>query len=371
MNSEIVDLYSEFKQYRRNFKFEEFDNDKLRDFFNKFENIYFSIDEDSFLKYKINSTMYYIKRLLKYNIPFNEYIRNTIGTDLTEIPHGYIHDLHKKIAHKFSGFGIDYRDAKAAQNFLCKCDIPNYVDKLFNEKDIFISKIASVVELPNLNNIDIEFINEDIPYSYYMTVNGDSYILKINKRSKNFHNYYNLKLAIIHELCGHAVQIMSWNYHASKGEFGRELCCIEDYGPEIFILEGIADSLIYYLYEDQIDERMEIELLIDELNHCIQNNSFLKLSKGEAIENVLAYYKSNYFWEEDAQIESRFVKFLNNPFYTANLCVYCPALLKFKHINDSLSSDEKVKFLKHIYSKPLSYSDLKKYCSKNFQLRTI
>lgn len=323
-----------------------------------------SSKEDMYIQAKLNATVYYLRHLNGERIHLNEYILNTLGIETFTIPDSQIESLKDQIAYKLNKMGLNYTKDDLLYKFYKHSfeSYNNISDLLSAEMERLIIKTKEFLDIDIHENIDIQIINKEIPYTYYLSINTSGYTLNINEHSKYKKlTPHTLKYAIIHELCAHALQLSCWKKRIKSFEINEVIGCEEDYGPEIFILEGIGESLIYFIFNDEIDPYMEIELLLDELHHCIQNNAYIMLSNNHSLTEAVNYYENHYFLEPTEDIYSRLHKAVNEPFYKANLYTYCPSLLFFKNAAQELDLLKKKVFLKILYDSPMTYSQLKEF----------
>lgn len=304
-----------------------------------------------------------MKALLQEDINYKEYVKSTIGVDIYITPQEEINKIIKLIKEKFRMIGIDYKKEDIQDKFytlnMDMFELEEYMNKELKRQ---IKLAEEYLNLEFDAKITVEFINDDIPYKYFLSIDKSNYILKINKKLiKGNFNETSLKYAVSHEICGHAFQLNSWRKEILMGNISEVCGCEEDYGPEIFQLEGVGESIYYFIFRDEIDINMEIELLLDYLHHLVQNNSYILFNSGEELSSVVNYYTSNYILAETEEVERR-IKFSKyDSFYRANLYVYGSCLYTFKNIANSISEEKRKIFFRKMYLNPMTYEQIISY----------
>lgn len=332
--------------------------------FTKYEKILFDRKESNeYILKKVTATKYYIMSLLNYDISYEEYVKNTIGVNVNITSQNIIDDIVKEIKIKLEQLEIKYTKKEIYEKFysfsMDKEELKEYLTNEFKrQKDI----VESYLELDFSDECVIEFVDEEIPYGYYLNIGEDNYILKVNiNMDKSRFNKANLRYAIAHEIFGHAMQLSYWN-KGIKEEKINEICgCEEDYGPEIIQLEGVGESIVYFIFEDEIDLEMEIELLLDKLHHLVQNNSYIMFNSGYNLEKCVDYYCTNYILSNRESVRKRILMSKDDSFYRANLYSYGSSLITFININKGLNLDKRKEFFRQMYLQPMTYDEILKY----------
>ncbi|MBI6039876.1 hypothetical protein [Clostridium perfringens] len=341
----------------------------LSDFI-EYEEILINIKcSEKFIFKKIVATKYYLMSILGYDITYNEYIKNTIGVNINYTSQDIIDDLIIEIKNKLKLLKLEYSKDDINNKFynltMSQDDLKNY---LINEYNRQKKIVETYLNIKFDEMFDIEFIDEEIPYKYYLSNNNDKYILKVNLNlDVSKFNKASLRYAIAHEIFGHALQLSTWKMRIHKSEISQICGCEEDYGPEIFQLEGVAESIVYFIFEEEIDLEMEIELLLDKLHHLVQNNAYIMYNSGISLENCVNYYSNYYILNDEDYVRNRIYMSKEDSFYKANLYVYGDCLTKFIEICNELSKDERKIFLNKMYLQPMTSEEILSY-SKSIQI---
>lgn len=317
-------------------------------------------DKDGFIYKKIVATIYYLTYLSGRYITYDRYVKNTIGVDVFFTAQKQIDELISLLKSNLKKLNIKYSKEEIKNKFytmnMNEQELKKYLeDKLF----LYIKESEEYLNLKFDSSIKIKFVPNDMPYRYRLSIGKDEYTFNVNTELVNkYLNETSLEYAIAHEVCGHAFQLNCWRREISKGNISEVYGCEEDYGPEIFQLEGVGESIFYFVFRDKIDTKMKIELLLDNIHHLVQNNSYILFNSGKNIKEVTDYYCSKYILadREDARERVKLTK--EDAFFRANLYVYGSCLTIFKNISNKLSGDDRRKFFRKMYINPMTYEEI-------------
>lgn len=168
----------------------------------------------------------------------------------------------------------------------------------------------------------------------------------------------------MHEICGHALQLSSWKKQIKSGKVSEVCGCEEDYGPEIFSLEGVGESIFYYVFENEIRGDLEIELMMDELDHIVQNNAYIMINSGQKLDKVVQYYAERSILRNKKSIEKSLIEVRDDSFLRANKYVYGSSLIFFKNAAKNLNPKQRQKFFRELYLQPMTYNQIKALYNK-------
>lgn len=324
-------------------------------------------DTNEYILKKVIATKYYLMSLLNYDISYEEYVKNTIGVNITTTSQNTIDDIVNEVKIKLEQLKIRYTKKEIHEKFysfsMNRDDLKEYLtNELKRQKSI----VESYLELEFNEECIIEFVDEEVPYGYYLNIGEeDKYILKVNINMDNSRfNKAILRYAIAHEIFGHAMQLSYWK-KCIREKTINEICgCEEDYGPEIIQLEGVGESIVYFVFKDEMDLEMEVELLLDKLHHLVQNNSYIMFNYGYPLEECVDYYCDNYILSDRESARKRILLSKEDPFYRANLYSYGISLLTFIKISEELDLNKRKEFFRQMYLQPMTYDEILKYFKK-------
>ncbi|WP_026477804.1 hypothetical protein [Alkaliphilus transvaalensis] len=340
----------------------------IEDFQTHKDNLEVVTDEDQYIIDKMMATITYLQHMKGERLNYREYLKRTIGVEPFLFSEERIQSITNEIKDSFTKLNIAYSPEVIKRQFYnITYQEKELKEELGKEMVRLMKKAEDYLNLKFKEPVEIECINEDIPYGYYLKIKEEGYSLRVNlHKNKGSFSPASLKYAIIHEVCGHALQLSTWKHQIRELKISEVCGCLEDYGPEIFQLEGVAEGLIYFIFSDEIDEYMKLELLLDELHHMVQNNAFIEVNMGTPLKVVLNYYKTRYPLAEENEILDRLSKAKEDGFYRANLYSYGVALDFFKSAASKLGNESKRRFLREMYLRPMTYSQLKVFLENQF-----
>jgi len=328
---------------------------KFRKLLNEYQD---SALDDMFIEKKINAQYHYLRALDNESIDFAEYISATLNIPITVEDENYVDAFHEKIVDVLKKHGCKY-DKQEIFEYLYYNEIPDeekFAKELSSELSILLDKLTYIIGHEFRSHVGIEIITADVPYNYFLKIDGDKYAFVVNNRkTANKFNKSSLQISLIHEICAHAAQLDSWKMNIRQNKISEVYGCIEDNNPEIFCLEGLAEALPYLFFHNEMNELTYLELLLDEYHHLIQNQSYVKLMNGMSFNNVVEYYKYHYKLADEKDIRDRLNKFQTDPYYTSNLYVYYPSLRFFKGKINQADNENLASMFKELYFAPKTY----------------
>ena len=151
--------------------------------FTKYEEILLARnDSNEYILKKVTATKYYLMSLLNYDISYEEYVKNTIGVNVQITSQNIIDDIVKEIKNKLEQLRIKYTKKEIYEKFysfsMNKEQLKEYLTNEFKRQKAIVE---SYLELDFNDECVIEFVDEEIPYGYYLNIGEDNYILKIKK----------------------------------------------------------------------------------------------------------------------------------------------------------------------------------------------
>jgi hypothetical protein len=341
----------------------EFRNHK--EILDKFESLLGSFNvesvEDEFIKSKLIASIYLLRHKLGEQIDYFEYVKNTIGIEPKKIQEGEITSLITKIKKKLHSLGIKYTKRGIKKGiYLKKITRRGFSEQLERERPLLIKKTESYLGLKLRGKVHLEFVNKNEYWHYSLNTKEKGFSLKVNLNpSRTKHKKGSLKYAIMHELCGHALQLGTWKEQVRKGNINEVCGCVEDYGPESFSLEGVGESIFYFVFKDDIDDYLELELMFDELEHKVQNNAYIMINTGKSIIQTAKYYTDRVIQSERNNVKRSLKEIRDDSFLRAYRPVYGLSLLFFKKIAKNLNEKQRQAFLKKLYLTPMTFQQIR------------
>ena len=323
-----------------------------------------------FIQAKLNATIHYLRACLGMQIDFTAFIENTLG--ITPVVFDDLDKLRCDIEACLDELGIRF-DQQAVERLNALDPVELNEETVRRDFDRYLSRAETYLGVKMSKPFRIEPLGEDLPYEYNLGFGETEYVLKIKRTprriSREAYTYM-----LMHELCGHALQLDYWMTEVRQGRLSEVCACEEDNNPEIFQLEGVGEIIFYFVFQGEIDAALRAALLLDELRHKVENNCFLALHSGSPMEQILASYREQFIWGNTAAIEIRLRLSQDDPFFRTNLFVYAPCLDYFKQVSQALNPAGKREFFQAMYRIPMTFTQIdgyyKKLCRQDHMTRS-
>lgn len=321
--------------------------------------------QDEYIKAKLTASIYCLRSKLGEKINYSEYLQNTIGVTPTCTSELIIKNLSNKIKNKLQQLGIEYPEGHLEKKLAVNKIDNEFIRKLKKQKIELLQKAETYLNITLAEKVYIRLVDEEKYWHYHINIKPNSFELKINTNSERVqHKKGSLEYAIIHELCGHALQLSSWKKQIKTGKISEVCGCIEGYGPEIFMLEGVGESIFYYIFGDKIKDYLEIELMTDELEYLVQNNAYIMINSDNHLCDVVKYYSDRVILKDKKSIQKTLVEVRDDPFLRAYRYVYGASLIFFKNAAKNLDSTQRKKFFRKLYLTPMTYNQINLFYNK-------
>lgn len=321
--------------------------------------------QDEYIKTKLIASIYYLRHKLGERIDYSDYLNNTIGVVPALTPEKKIENLTDEIKHKLQKLGIDYDKKDLDKKLALGAVDKRFVAELKKQKNDLLIKAEKYLGIRLSEKVYVKLTDEEKYWHYYINIKRNSFALKINTNHDRVkHKKGSLEYAIMHELCGHALQLSSWKKQIRLGKISEVCGCEEDYGPEIFSLEGVGESIFYYIFKNEIRGYLEIELMLDELEHLVQNNAYIMINSGHKLNEVTKYYADRVILKDKESIKKTLTEVRDDSFMRAHRYVYGSSLVFFKNAAKNLNPKQRRKFFRMLYLQPMTYTQIKSLYDK-------
>jgi hypothetical protein len=295
------------------------------------------------------------------NIPFQEYIENTVGISPTYIPEADIEKQHEIVKGLYKEMGYEYTK-KGLEIFRKEHTLTQQeVEQSFLEaKNTFVPKVLSWLSL----NVSVEYKTEFVSVDdYWMnwtsTDEKGNLVLQFNIHPNSGWTTGFPEHLALHEICGHVIQTSVWKQQIAAGTLSPVAGVTTCITPEMFIAEGIGDTLSWF-YPEQLyslaARRASQEV---HLYWLLWNNAHIMVNEDKPIPEILEYL-DRYLPSLESQEVRRgnLLKAKNNPFHRSYLYVY--GISSYYHIKlaEKLSEEGKREYVTSIYNTILTPKDI-------------
>ncbi|MBE9033123.1 hypothetical protein IQ266_25630 [filamentous cyanobacterium LEGE 11480] len=310
---------------------------------------------------RLNASIYYLQACLGEQVPFEEYVLNTMGAapkrfselQLVE-SFAQVNELLGEIGLRFSS---EYKEAYQKQCLIS--DKSSVKEKINQQLGKWLNHLSKHITVPELDHVSVSFADVDAYWSNW--VNGsvrDGFELRVNLHPRVKYLKGAPSLLAAHEYCGHLVQVQQWALNMAHGTIEPSYGFSTVHSPEAFMMEGLADVLVYILVDDaELDFDEQLARQLSWHSRLLSNNIHYLINTGHSFRDVFAYYRKYAPFAEDVTIESSIRDRSNDPLGRTYQYVYGIALDYFRQVFEG-QPDRVAEFLPKLYQRPYTKTQL-------------
>lgn len=249
--------------------------------------------EDRFIEAKIGASIAYLDALEGKNIPFRRFVKTTMGVFPKVFSKSYLDAWQLKVHAAYRSLGYEYTkeglEVFIRDNTLSKDQIESSFIE-FRDKwlPIFIEWQGIRVNI----DYEIRFVEEDIYWMNWISTSPDGKILlryNIHKRHTWLRGV--TEYLVLHEICGHLVQMISWKSQIKQGEMNPFIGLTTTFTQEQFLGEGIAQTIAEFIPYQPLTAHGKRALLADQFYWCVMNNLHVMANTGVSKSEMFAFVK--------------------------------------------------------------------------------
>jgi len=315
---------------------------------------------------RLKASLAYLRALEGERMEIDDYIRVTLGISPVVIREEEIAARREAIdvaLHQLTSL----QRGEAPLSFRCE-DFPRFqslfrypnpgnLPRLFElYRDKWLPVLLARLKTPfDPSMVHIEFASEDAYWKNWISGNlsQQQVLLRINYHPR--HTWYQgaPETLVLHEYCGHAVQMASWFARISRGELSEFSGILTVHFPDQFILEGLAEALIHVLPNGTALEPEAV--VLKELNDhsmMVWNNAHL-IANREGSAHAAAYAARHLAFSSVSTIQAEIRDRSQHPLFRTYQYVYGIALQAFLAALRGLSDEKRWDLLRRVYNGPM------------------
>ena len=251
---------------------------------------------------RLKASVAYLRALSGESIAFRSYIRQTLGVEPRKFSDERIRKQRALVndqlrAHRGMPFSMD-QIARFRAHFTEYNKNKNELLKTFKDfQSKWVPKLLKRIPVPmDEYKVNVTFANEDAYWKNWISgkLSEHEILLRINIHPRQVWYQGFPETLVIHEYCGHAVQMINWHRRIEQGELPEFLGILTVHFPDQFLLEGLAESLVFVLprrgeltKESYVARQMHrYYLLIMNNTHIIANEQNTQTAFDYAVRNL-------------------------------------------------------------------------------------
>jgi hypothetical protein len=235
-----------------------------------------------------------------------------------------------------------------------KNELPLEFDRF---RQLWVPVLLEKISVPlEKYKIVVRFASEDAYWKNWISGNLSAHeiLLRINIHPRQFWYQGFPELLVIHEYCGHAVQMVNWHIRIENGSLPQFCGILTVHFPDQFVLEGLAESLAFILPGRQ---RLQARSLVSRELHryylIVMNN--VHIIANEVNLKAAIDYASNRLPFTPTDVLSREVEDrTNNPLFRGYQYSYGIAKETFLNLVSNFSDQGRWDLLRLVYNWPMT-----------------
>lgn len=315
-----------------------------------------------FTRDRLNASIYYLNACLGEQIPFEEYVLQTIGVRPQKFSEVQLVDAYDRVDALLQEMGLKFAPEYKPQ-YQAQCliqDKTTVKEKINQQLGKWLTRLGQYIAVPLIDRVTVEFAEVDAYWSNWVSGSvAAGFQLRVNFHPRTSYLKGAPSLLAAHEYCGHLVQAQQWAIGVADGSLDTGYGFTTVHSPEAFMMEGLADVLVYVLVDElelSFEERLSIQLTWH--SRLVSNNIHYLINTGHSFREVFAYYRKYSPFMDDIQIESSIRDRSLQPLGRTYQYVYGIALDYFRRLFHGCDDDRKREWLMQLYRQPYTKAQM-------------
>lgn len=313
------------------------------------------------LDYKITALQTYARTLLGEHLDLERYIERTLHIPVRRAGTKIINSALDTCAKLGSNLGIKI-DEKTVQTL-------RRIDRPIKAKDLEQLFLRySKERLQNLTAIlgsnlsfRLRVRAKKSPEWWWFVIHGDGASFDVTVNVANFPLFVTPLVNMVHhEVIGHAAQLCSFRKAIRQEHVPTYFSPIVVFGPDVWLSEGLAQSIQDFVPEPNPDIRplLDLQVALHHFSELVFNNAHIQLNDGREYEDICKYVRGQIPWLTQEEVGRNIASRANDPIWRSYQYSYPSGIDYFRRLAIRLSPIEKREFIKRVYSKPQYYHDI-------------
>jgi hypothetical protein len=321
--------------------------------------------ERSLVRARLRASLAYLRALENLNaLPFREYVKATMGIEPAMLPDGRVRAFELRVRQSLRGYrqrAIPFSRA-GFQAFRVEFQTgtgENLKRQFAFFRDKWVPHLTRAVHADfDVSSIVVEFANEDAYWKNWISGNvaeGEPITLRINVHERHIWFQGAVEILVLHEYCGHAVQMALWRESVRRKEIASFLGILTVHFPDQFLLEGLAESLAHVLPDEhhKLEKRSEIIRDLQAYNLAVLNNVHI-IANEKGLDEARTYARQRLPFTPEETIERELRDRTRHPLFRTYQYVYAPAKDAFVRALTPAIGALRWQLLGQLYRRPMT-----------------
>jgi hypothetical protein len=312
--------------------------------------------EAEFLSARLHGSLAYLRTLMGEQIPFDAYIRATLGIDAKPFSSVQVLDARSKLQSLLHSVGLEL-DASSRPAYENKflLDPEEIKSEILKQKDLWLGRLAEAsIPVPGHLPFAVEFAEVDAYWSNWI---AGSYrkgmTLTINLHKRNRYDKGRALFLCLHEICGHAVQMSIWRERIAAGEISQACGITNVHSCESFVAEGLGQTVPDFLSQYEFSTEFELGRALRYYTLLVLHNAHLELYAGRPVRELVAELAEKLPLSEPDELLAQIKDRGTNPLYRTYLLSYATGETTIKELIEA-DPGKKTSLFRAIYTTPMT-----------------
>jgi hypothetical protein len=322
-----------------------------------------------FLRARIKGSIAYLRALMGEQIPFPEYLSDTLGLVPRPFEAEEIEKARLDVAEwltscpETSGISMTAEHRERFESAFYLYDPIAIRNGIVGEKKKWLQRLAGAgIPLPQEIPLSVQFREVDAYWSNWISGSAQKgFTLTINLHARKRYDKGRPLVLCLHEVCGHAVQMTIWRDLIAKGKLCQACGLTTVHSPEMFVCEGLGQTVPDLLAQDwTYPAEFHLSRALQYHSMLVLHNAHLMIYDHQPVERILEYAIDHLpFWDPEI-LENEIHDRGTNPLFRTYQLSYAVGESTIRKMITGLSAAQIRNFFVEIYTRPMTPQQLQR-----------
>lgn len=309
---------------------------------------------------RLTASVAYLRALSGESTAFRPYVKSTLGVEPRMFSEEEIRNQRGLVVDRLRHqYDMGFSKAELSK-FHAKFMVYNQEDlrpqfEKFQAK--WVPLLLERIPVPlDKYKVNVRFTEEDAYWKNWISGNLSEHeiLLRINIHPRQAWYKGFPEMLVIHEYCGHAVQMVNWHRRIEQGELPEFFGILTVHFPDQFLLEGLAESLAFVLPDQQkLEEKSLVSRELQRHYLLVMNNVHI-IANEQSAQAALEYGGRNLPFTSMEVLEKEIRDRTRNPLFRTYQYVYGIAKESFLAALSRLDPSQRWDLLRVVYDCPMT-----------------
>ena len=317
---------------------------------------------DRFALHKLESSVMFLRALSGEDVPFPQYIAETIGVLPEMIPEGILAAARADCGARLQFAGYQFT--------------PDSLRAFLDENRLNTAEIRAEFELAQQSQLPaiLDWLGLDVATNYELQLVDvdESWMAEVKTTDEGTMSLkFNIneeripwirgdpECTVLHEVCGHVLQSAAWTEGLKAGAMPPVCGLTTLHGPESYVQEGVAETLSWFFPRALLSDAGELAVRLHCMSELHWNNAFIMAGRNRSTDEILEFLEDHMLtYRTREQRRKRLETATQDPLQRAYMYSYGISIYHHRLFADSSSSAQNRHYLTQVFGRTYSYRDL-------------